>query len=206
MFDSEHGERRRLRDELRAGKHAMLHKRNWMRHTAMVPKGFIRFHVLRALNEKPMSGSELMESIEKHAGGFWKPSPGSIYPLLAWLQDQGYIKELPTENGMKRYELTQSGKSLLDEQRSSMKKIRETMGFSQSPFSAFFMKVPPEKARVIQNTMRRAGKAMFQLSSALQDNFSDEAFNEAIKAIDEAASKLEEITRKLEGEPKNESD
>ena len=76
------------------------HKRNLIRHTATVPKGFIRFHVLRALNEKPMSGSELMEKIEKHAGGFWKPSPGSIYPLLSSLQEHGYIKELPTENGL----------------------------------------------------------------------------------------------------------
>ena len=54
-----------------------------------------------------MSGSELMEEIEKHTGGHWKPSPGSIYPLLSWLQDNGYIKELPSENGLKRYELTQ---------------------------------------------------------------------------------------------------
>ena len=34
-----------------------------------VPKGFIRYHVLEALNEKPMSGSELMDAIEKHTGG-----------------------------------------------------------------------------------------------------------------------------------------
>ncbi len=182
-----------------------MFKRNWMRHTAMVPKGFIRFHVLKSLSERPMSGSELMENIEKHAGGFWKPSPGSIYPLLAWLQDQGYVKELPTENGMKRYELTQSGRSLLGEQQQVMKKFRETMGFSQSPFSAFFMKVPPEKASVARATMKRAGIAMFQLSSALQEDFSEQAFDEAVRAIDGAAFKLEEITRKLKGESKNES-
>ena len=180
------------------------HKRNWMRHTAMVPKGFIRFQVLGALNEKPMSGSELMVQIENHAGGFWKPSPGSIYPLLAWLQDSGYIKELPTENGMKRYELTDTGKSLLDEQRSIMKKFKETMGFPQSPFSNFFMKVPPEKAAKIHDTIRHAGTAMFQLSIALQENFSEQALEEAIKAVEEAAEKLEEVTKKIKGEPKNE--
>ena len=49
--------------------------------------------------------------LQKHTGGNWKPSPGSIYPmLLAWLQDNQYIKELPHENGLKRYELTQTGK------------------------------------------------------------------------------------------------
>jgi hypothetical protein len=74
------------------------------------------------------------------------------------------------------------------------------MGFSQSPFSAFFMKVPPEKAAQFRETMKHAGAAMFQLSSALQDCFSEQAFNEAVKTIDEAATKLEEITKKLKGE------
>jgi DNA-binding PadR family transcriptional regulator len=197
-----HEEKKEMRDELRAERR-LLRRRNWMRHTAMVPKGFIRFHVLEALNQKPMSGSELMDEIEKHTGGFWKPSPGSIYPLLAWLQDNGYIKELPSENGLKRYELTPNGKSLLEEQKNTMKKFRETVGFSQSPFSAFFMKVPPEKEAVIRDTMRHAAIAMFQLSSALQKNFSEQAFNEGIRAIDEAAAKLDEITKKLKGE-KNE--
>jgi DNA-binding PadR family transcriptional regulator len=181
-----------------------LHRRNWMRHTATVPKGFIRFQVLGALNEKPMSGSELMEQIEKYAGGFWKPSPGSIYPLLAWLQDSGYIKELPTENGMKRHELTDTGKSLLDEQRSVMKKFKETMGFPQPPFSNFFTKVQPEKAAKIRDTIRHAGIAMFLMSSALQENFSEQALDEAIKAVEEAAEKLEEVTKKIKGESKNE--
>ncbi len=203
MYD-DHEERKRVLNETHVARKLLRHKRNWMRHTAMVPKGFIRFHVLDALNEKPMSGSELMESIEKHAGGFWKPSPGSIYPLLAWLQDESYVKELPTENGMKRYELTHSGKSLLDEQRNIMTKFRETMGFPQPPFNTFFMKIPPEKAILIRETMRRAGTAMFQLNSALQENFSEQAISEAVKAVNEAAEKLEEIAKKLKGE-KNES-
>jgi DNA-binding PadR family transcriptional regulator len=151
-----------------------------------------------------MSGSELTEKIEKHAGGFWKPSPGSIYPLLSSLQEHGYIKELPPENSLKRYELTQTGKSLLDEQKVLLKKFKETMGFPQPPFSAFFIKVPPEKAAEIRNTMKRAGAAMFQLSALLQQNFSGQALNEAIQAIDEASEKLEKITKKLQGE-KNES-
>jgi len=178
------------------------HRRNWMRHTAMVPKGFIRYHVLGALNEKPMSGSELTDHIEKHAGGFWKPSPGSIYPLLALLQDRGYIKELPSENGMKRYELTQSGKSILEEQKGVMKKFREVMGFPRPPFSTFFTKIPSEKTSEIKETMKRAGKAMFELSSALQENFSGQALNEAITAINEASEKLEGITKKIKGEQK----
>jgi DNA-binding PadR family transcriptional regulator len=168
----------------------------------MVPKGFIRYHVLEALNEKSMSGSELMEQIEKHTGGFWKPSPGSIYPLLSWLQENSYIKELPSENGLKRYELTESGKSLLDEQKKIRQKFREA-GFPPTPFfDSFLTKVPPEKMPIIHDSMRRLAIAFFQLGSTLQEKFSEQAMDEALKAVDETSGKLEEINKKLKGELK----
>jgi DNA-binding PadR family transcriptional regulator len=179
----------------------MFAHRKWMRHTAMVPKGFIRYQVLEALSEKPMSGSEIMDEIEKHTGGFWKPSPGSIYPLLSWLQDNGCIEELPTENGLKRYELTESGKSLLEEQKKIRKKFREEVGFLPAPFfDSLLMKIPPEKTVEIRNSIRRLAIAFFQLGSTLQEEFSEEDLNEAIKAVDEASRKLGEINRKLKGE------
>jgi DNA-binding PadR family transcriptional regulator len=177
-----------------------------MRHTAMVPKGFIRYHVLEALNEKPMSGSELMEQIEKHTGGTWKPSPGSIYPLLSWLQDNGYIKELPTENGLKRYELTQTGKTFLEEQTKVRKKFREEAGFLTEPFfDRFFMKISPEKIVQIRVSMKRLAITTFKLGNTLRENFSDQALDEALRTIDETSNKLEQINNKLKGEPKNES-
>ena len=180
--------------------HPFGHK-NWMKHTAMVPKGFIRYHVLEALNEKPMSGSELMEEIEKHSGGFWKPSPGSIYPLLAWLQDNSYIKELPTENGLKRYELTQSGKSLLEEQKKIRKKFREEAGFMPGQFfDSFLMKIPPKKTGEIRDSMKRLAMAMFQMGNTLRDNYSEQALNEALRAVDETSKRLEEINKRLKDE------
>jgi DNA-binding PadR family transcriptional regulator len=179
----------------------MFAHRKWMRHTAMVPKGFIRYQVLEALNEKPMSGSEIMEEIEKRSGGFWKPSPGSIYPLLAWLQDNGCIKELPTENGLKRYELTQSGKALLEEQKKIRKKFREEVGFLPAPFfDSFFMKIPSEKTVEIRNSIRRLAIAFFQLGSTLQEKSSEQALNEALSVVDEMTRKLEEINKKLKGD------
>ncbi len=182
------------------------HKRNWMRHTAMVPKGFIRYHVLEALSEKPMSGSELMDQIEKHTGGTWKPSPGSIYPLLSYLQDNGYIKELPTDNGLKRYELTPSGKTLLEEQAKVRKKFREEAGFVTEPFfDKFFMKIPAEKSAQIRASMKRLAVSSFKLGHTLTDNFSEQALNEALSTLDEASRKLEEINSKLKGESKHES-
>jgi DNA-binding PadR family transcriptional regulator len=175
--------------------------RRWLRHTAMVPKGFIRLHVLEALSHKPMSGSELMENIESHTGGFWKPSPGSIYPLLSWLQDNQYITELPVENGLKRYELTESGKTLLEEQKKIRKKFREEVGFLPAPFfDNFLTKIPPEKTAEIRNSMRQLAITFFKLSTAIQENFSEEALDEALIVVNEASKKFEEITKKLKSE------
>ena len=172
------------------------------RHTAMVPKGFIRYHVLEVLSEKSMSGSEIMEEIQKHTGGLWKPSPGSIYPLLSWLQDNSYIKELPTENGLKRYVLTESGKSLLDEQKKIRQKSREA-GFPLGSFlDSFLTKVPPDKMPIIRDSMRRLAKAFFQLGSTLQEKYSEQALGEALKAVNETSGKFEEINKKLKGESK----
>ena len=179
----------------------MFAHKKWLRHTAMVPKGFIRYHVLEALNQKPMSGSELMEEIEKHTGGFWKPSPGSIYPLLAWLQDNSYVKELPSENGLKRYELTESGKSLLVEQEKIMNNFREEAGFMPGQFfDSFLMKIPPEKIVEIRGSMKRLAMAMFKVGNTLRDKYSEQAMNDALRVVDETAKKLEEIHKQLKGE------
>jgi DNA-binding PadR family transcriptional regulator len=149
-----------------------------------------------------MSGSELMDEIEKHTGGFWKPSPGSIYPLLSWLQDNGYIKELPVENGLKRYELTQSGKALLDEQKQIRKKFREEVGFLPAPFfDSFLMKIPPEKTAEIRKSIKRLAISFFQLGSTLQEKFSEQALDEALSVVDEASRKFEEINKKIKGNP-----
>jgi DNA-binding PadR family transcriptional regulator len=182
-------------------------QKNLARHTAMVPKGFLRLHVLEALNQKPMSGSELTQEIEKQTCGSWKPSPGSIYPLLSWLQNHNYVKELPNDNGLKRYELTPAGKLLRQEQEKIRKKIREEVGFL--PPAAFFdnllMKIPPQQNVAILEGMRRLAVAFFQLGHSLQENYSEQTLNQAIETVNETSKKLEEITTKNEREQMNQN-
>ena len=177
------------------------HVKHWMRHTAMVPKGFIRYRVLEALNEKPMSGSEIMADIEEQTDGCWKPSPGSIYPLLAWLQDNGHVKELPMENGLKRYELTEKGKALLAEQKKIRRHLRHEVGFLPAPFfDSFLMKISPEKKAEINETVKNFAIAFFELGNTLQEKVSEQAIDEANQVLNEAAEKLNEIKNKIKGE------
>lgn len=79
-----------------------------------IPKGFLFYSVLRLLSTTPMSGSEIAEDMEKESG--WRPSPGSIYPLLSKLKDNAYAEEVESgEPGLKRFVLTAKGKELLKE-------------------------------------------------------------------------------------------
>jgi DNA-binding PadR family transcriptional regulator len=201
MNDEERENMHAFRKQMRSEKHMMYHRHNWLRHNAMVPKGFLRYQVLQALSEKDMSGSELMEEIGKNTGGNWKPSPGSIYPLLAWLQDNQYITELPHENGLKRYQLTQSGKELLEEQTKVREKFREDAGFMMYPFfDRSHSKIPQEKAVQIRLTMKRVFTAAIKVGKTLRDSYSEPELDEALKILNEAAEKLEAINTKLQGD------
>jgi DNA-binding PadR family transcriptional regulator len=193
-------EKRQPEDVTCREKGTLFHGRNWLRHYAMVPKGFLRYHVLEALNSKAMSGSELMDEIQKGTDGAWKPSPGSIYPLLAWLQDNSYIKELPTENGFKRYQLTQSGKEFLQEQKKIREKFRADTSFMTNPFFEKFSNIPAEKIVQIRATMRRLLVSSVKLGKTLREKYSEKELNEALRVLNDAAQKLEEMNDKLKAE------
>ncbi|MEM3437695.1 MAG: PadR family transcriptional regulator [Nitrososphaerales archaeon] len=176
--------------------------RHWIRHMAAVPKGFLRYQVLELLNEKPLSGSEIMNEIEKKTSGSWRPSPGSVYPLLAWLQDNGYVQEFPIqESGIKRYMLTDKGKQLLEEQR----KLKGQFGkgwkiFAPPFFGTLWLRIPSEKAEELRDAVSRLIKAFFSLGMNLETKFSEQALKETLMVLNETAQKFEEINKKLQGE------
>jgi DNA-binding PadR family transcriptional regulator len=98
--------------------------------TVGLPRGLLRFLVLNMLREKPMSGTEIVEKIEKQTEGNWKPSPGSIYPLLAWLSEKGFTKELPRDqDGLKRYRFTDLGTNFLKKQLIQAQDFQKKMEF-----------------------------------------------------------------------------
>lgn len=169
---------------------------------AAVPKGFLRYQVLELLSERDLSGSEIMNEIERRTFGIWRPSPGSIYPLLAWLHDSGYIREVPSgEAGVKRYTLTDKGKQLLEEQR----KIREHFArgckaLAPPLLCTLWLRIPSEDAEKLRESVGYFMRSLFRLCLNLEVKFSREVLNEVLKALDETARKFEEIDRKLLGD------
>ena len=55
-------------------------------------RGDVRAALLLLLAEEPRNGYQLMQAIEERSGGRWRPSPGSVYPTLAQLEDEGLIR------------------------------------------------------------------------------------------------------------------
>ena len=76
-------------------------------------KGDVRTAVLTLLAEKPMHGYQIIQQIEERSGGSWKPSPGSVYPTLQLLADEGLIKA-EEAGGRKTYSLTEEGREVAD--------------------------------------------------------------------------------------------
>ena len=75
-------------------------------------RGEIRFALLAALAEEPAHGYEIMQRLEEKSAGAWRPSPGSVYPTLQMLEDEGLVRS--TERDGKRvFELTDAGRAEL---------------------------------------------------------------------------------------------
>jgi len=168
--------------------------RHWMRHTAVVPKGFLRYQLLKKLNEKPMSGSEIMSELESETKGYWRPSPGSIYPLLAWLQDQNLIKEAEQgEPGIRRYTLTDPGKAFLESETKSREEINKHL---QNLGDTWY------GSHSEQGELGRATRQFFraarELNHELRRQHSKEELEEAKKALEEATKQVQGITRRLQ--------
>jgi DNA-binding PadR family transcriptional regulator len=91
-----------------------MQKRYRPRHRIGVPKGILRHLALKILDKHPMSGSELMDQIQGYTD--WRPSPGSIYPLLAQLLEEKLIEPYHDEDpGLKRFKLADEGILLMEE-------------------------------------------------------------------------------------------
>jgi DNA-binding PadR family transcriptional regulator len=78
------------------------------------PRGDIKYILLELLAEEPRHGYELIKELEARYGGFWKPSPGSVYPTLQLLEEGGYLTFEQIE-GRKVYTITDTGRELLSE-------------------------------------------------------------------------------------------
>ncbi|TRO47513.1 PadR family transcriptional regulator [Candidatus Bathyarchaeota archaeon] len=102
----------------------MIERQRIRRRRIGVPRGLLRHLSFQFLKEGPMSGSEIVDKIEEYTD--WRPSPGSIYPLLSQMQELGLIRPHGDDDPtLKRFELTEKGRANMEEMLAHGDQMRE---------------------------------------------------------------------------------
>ena len=84
-------------------------------------RGDVRAAALLLLSEEPRNGYAIMQAIEERTGGAWRPSPGSVYPALALLQDEGLVR-VEERDGGRTFHLTEAGTAHVEERRADLER------------------------------------------------------------------------------------
>ena len=151
------------------------------------------------LREKPMSGTEIVEKIEKQTEGNWKPSPGSIYPLLSWLSDKEYTEELPRDKeGFKRYRFTELGNKFLEKQLIQAKDFQKKMQFL-APLLVKGLPIGINNEKF--KDAKEAANKLIKLFMKFRDKISQVSKADSIEiteALIDCSKRIEKIVNKLE--------
>jgi DNA-binding PadR family transcriptional regulator len=154
-------------------------------------RGDIRAAALLLLAEEPRNGYQLMQELEERSGGVWRPSPGSVYPALAQLEDEGLVRTIE-QDGRKLFELTDAGRAHVEEQ-------RDRLG---APWETVAEGVPGEL-----HGLRRATKALAVAAMQVAQTGTRPQLEEAQRVLDEARRALYRLLAGDEGptEPRDDA-
>ena len=89
-------------------------------------KGDLKYVILDLLKDKPRHGYDIIRELEELSYGFYKPSPGVIYPTLQMLEEMGYARSVEQE-GKKVYSITEEGLKFLENQSNIADDVRRQM-------------------------------------------------------------------------------
>jgi DNA-binding PadR family transcriptional regulator len=88
-------------------------KREEVQEIQSVPRGLLRFLILKLLDSQEMNGTQIMGIFEERSGGMWRPSCGSVYPILASMEQKGMIRPVGSEGRSRTYQLSDKGRTMV---------------------------------------------------------------------------------------------
>ena len=140
-------------------------------------RGDVRAALLVLLDEQPRNGYQLIQAIEQRSDGIWRPSPGSVYPALQQLEDEGLVQAGEHE-GKRAFSLTEAGRRYVEEHREEL----------QAPWESVAEGVAYE-AVGLRETFGRTFGAFMQVWHA----GTDEQREQAARVLDETRKALYRI-------------
>jgi len=150
----------------------------------MFAHGDLHLVILHLIAEKPRHGYEIIKAIEDRVAGAYSPSPGTIYPALTLLEEQGYVAQPdPAQGGKKLYALTDEGQRYLEHNQTALAALLTRMDLARR-----------ENQHTISPQILRA---MENLKMALRlkgdgTPMSDEQLARIVEVLDEATRKIEQ--------------
>jgi DNA-binding PadR family transcriptional regulator len=96
------------------------------RRGASFQKGDLKYVILNLLKDKPRHGYDIIRELEELSYGFYKPSPGVIYPTLQMLEEMGYASSTEQE-GKRVYSIAEEGRRFLENQSDIADDLRRRM-------------------------------------------------------------------------------
>lgn len=137
-------------------------------------RGDVRAAVLALLTERPMHGYEMIREISERSDGAWRPSPGSVYPLLQQLADEDLVTEAEdSKGGKKLFTLTEQGHA------------EAAQHTAEPPWEQAAADMPPEDGS-LQAAIGQLGGAAMQLAlvgSPEQKSRATRVLNDARKQL-----------------------
>ncbi len=119
-----------------------------------VKRGDVRAAALALLAEEPRNGYQIIQEIGERSGGVWRPSPGSVYPALQQLEDEGLIRAETPEGGRRRYALTTDGTAYVsahpDEVRAPWDVVARSVGDDAIELRGLFGQVAMAAVQVVR--------------------------------------------------------
>lgn len=145
--------------------------------------GEMRLLLLALIGEGPRHGYELIKAVEEMFGGSYAPSPGVVYPTLAWLDDMGFAAAEEEPGGRKSYRLTGAGEAFLKEQAAAVAGLQARINAGSAPGRP---DVPSPILRAMEN-LKLALRLRMQ-----EGQIEPEAAARIAAAIDTAAQAVEQ--------------
>lgn len=160
-----------------------------------VRRGDVRTAILSVLAVEPMNGYQIISQITERSGGAWRPSPGSVYPTIAQLEDEGLI-EGDAEQGRRTLRLTAAGERYIAENPHQIDGVWEPFGGSRAEDARpDYAALKPELGQVMN--------AIWQIATV----GTDRQRAEAIALVSETRRKLYALLAEgAEGSPREGSD
>lgn len=159
-------------------------RRDGPRRRRMFGPGELRLVLLAMLAEEPRHGYELIKALEDMTAGAYSPSPGTIYPTLQMLADEGAIAEKDSDDAKKLYQATETGLAELEERKDEIEDLWERLGRKRE-------KARPKGSAELFRAMSNLGTVL--KNKAASGGLKDMDKDKVIDLIDELARKIERL-------------